>query len=152
MLSGIDFNDAGGPLLFNHQGVIASDGTRLFLADRNNNRILIWNELPTGNTAPDLVLGQEDFYTNNPGTGLDEINWPVGLSAGGGKLVATDTYNHRILIWNSMPTRNAQPADLEVTQGIRWPWAVWTDGEKLVVASTGAGKVLIWNTFPTGDV
>ncbi|KKL28011.1 hypothetical protein LCGC14_2379410, partial [marine sediment metagenome] len=38
-------------------------GTRLFLADRNNNRILIWNELPTGNTAPDLVLGQEDFYT-----------------------------------------------------------------------------------------
>ena len=41
MLSGIDFNNAGGPLLFNHQGVIASDGTRLFLADRNNNRILI---------------------------------------------------------------------------------------------------------------
>lgn len=41
MLSGIDFNDAGMPLLFNHKGGIASNGTSLFLADRNNNRILI---------------------------------------------------------------------------------------------------------------
>ena len=114
MLSGIDFNNTGGALLFNHPGVVASDGTHLLLADRNNNRVLIWNKLPTGNTPPDLVLGQKDFTANNPGTGLDQMNWPVSVSVGGGKVVITDTYNDRILIWNSFPTKNGQSADLVI--------------------------------------
>ena len=46
MLSGVDFNSAGGPLLFNHPTGIASDGTRFVLCDRFNNRILIWTTLP----------------------------------------------------------------------------------------------------------
>ncbi len=156
MLSGIDFNNAGGPLLLNHPGNAASDGTHLLLADRNNNRILVWNSLPTGNTPPDLVLGQKDFYANNPGTGLDKFNWPVKVAAANGKVVVADTYNDRILIWNTFPTRNGQTADIEIKddrnnpkRNVGWPWAVWTDGEKLVVTSTAGAKVLIWNTFPT---
>lgn len=162
MLSGIDFNNAGGPLLFNHPGNVASDGTRLLLADRNNNRVLVWNTLPTSNTPPDLVLGQKDFTTNNPGTGLDGLNWPVAVAADGTRVLVTDTYNDRILIWNQFPTENGQPADLELKGTgnphdpmadsktmLSWPWAVWTDGTKLVVTSTGSGTVLIWNNFPT---
>lgn len=159
MLSGIGFNKSGGPLLFNHPGNIASDGKNLILADRNNNRILIWNQAPTNNTNPDLVLGQKDFNTNNPGTGLDQFNWPVGVATGGKKLVVADTENDRILIWNSMPSQNGQKADLEIKGSkpkpgsravdILWPWAVWTNGVKLVVAATGGQGVLIWNTFPT---
>lgn len=114
MLSGIDFNNTGGPLLFNHPGVAASDGVHLLLADRNNNRVLIWNKLPTGNMPPDIVLGQKDFITNNPGTGLDQMNWPVSVSVGGGKVAITDTNNNRILIWNNFPTKNGQPADLVI--------------------------------------
>ena len=53
MLSGIDFNNTGGALLFNHPMNITTDGTRLLLADTRNNRILIWNSLPGGNVAPD---------------------------------------------------------------------------------------------------
>jgi hypothetical protein len=71
MLSGIDFNDSGGALLFNHPGTVTSDGEHLFLADRNNNRVLIWLTLPSTNTPPDLVLGQPDFTANNPGAGAD---------------------------------------------------------------------------------
>ncbi|MFZ3077563.1 MAG: hypothetical protein WA139_03850 [Candidatus Aenigmatarchaeota archaeon] len=163
LLSGIDFNNAGGPLLFNHPGTAASDGVHLLLADRNNNRILIWNTLPTGNTPPDLVLGQKDFYSNNPGTGLDRMNWPVSVSVGGGKVVVADTYNNRILIWNSFPTESGQAADLAINspqenllqsqsekkRSIQWPWGVWTDGKKLAATSTQNGAVLIWNTFPT---
>ncbi len=166
MLSGIDFNNTGGPLLFNHPGNIASDGMRLLLADRNNNRVLIWNTLPTGNTPPDLVLGQKDFTTNVPGTGLDQLNWPVGLATDGTHVLVADTYNDRILIWNSFPTENGQPADLEIKavgpgapgnpqdpasakRKIGWPWAVWTNGEKVVVTSTASASVLIWNSFPT---
>ena len=59
VLSAIDFDNAGGGLLFNHPSGIASDGTRLLLVDRNNNRVLIWSNAPSGNTAPDLVLGQK---------------------------------------------------------------------------------------------
>ena len=56
MLSGVDFNNTGGPLLFNHPGAVASDGTHLLLADTYNNRVLIWNKLPGGNTPPDFCL------------------------------------------------------------------------------------------------
>ncbi len=156
LLSGVDFNNAGGPLLFNHPGNVATDGTHLILADRFNNRILIWNKLPTGNTTPDLVLGQKDFYSNNPGKGLDQMNWPVSVAIAGNKLVVADTYNDRILIWNSFPTKNGQPADLAINddrnnpkRNIGWPWAVWTNGEKFIVTSTSGAKVLIWNKFPT---
>jgi len=157
MLSGIDFNNTGGPLLFNHPAGIATDGHHLLVADRDNNRILVWNTIPTSNSPPDLVLGQKNFYANNPGHGLDGLNWPSQVSISGGKVVVADSYNNRILIWNTFPTENGQPADLElVGQGdqnkladISWPWGVWTDGTKLVVSSTGGGLVLVWNTFPT---
>jgi len=156
MLSGIDFNDSGGPLLFNHPAGIATDGQHLLVADRNNNRVLVWNTIPTFNSQPDIVLGQKNFYTNNPGHGLDGLNWPSQVSTGGGKVVVADSYNNRILIWNTFPTDNDQPANLElVGQGdqnkladINWPWGAWTDGTKLVVSSI-SGLVLIWNTFPT---
>jgi len=158
MLSGVDFNNTGGSLLFNHPGNIASDGTHLLLADRNNNRILIWNRLPEGNVAPDLVLGQKNFTSNDPGDGLDRLNWPVGVATDGKHVLVADTYNDRILIWNNFPTKNGQPADfvlastakiVEQRGNIGWPWGIWTNGEKVVVTSTGAGQVLIWNKFPT---
>ncbi len=157
MLSGVDFNNAGGPLLFNHQGGIASDGEHFILADRNNNRVLIWNSLPDGNTEPDIVLGQKDFTSNNPGEDPGQLNWPIGVATGGKRIIVTDVYNHRVLIWNSFPTQNGQAADI-VLEGsddpykygnIGWPWAVWTNGEKLIVTSTAGSSVLIWNSFPT---
>lgn len=162
LFSGIDFNNTGGPLLFNHPSGIASDGTRLFLTDTFNNRVLVWNALPTGNVPPDLVLGQKDFVGNNPGTGRDQMNWPKDVATDGKRLVVADTNNHRILIWNSLPTKSGAPADLVLQGGkfsqpgmekryIASPWGVWTNGEKLVVASTGGGSVLIWNRFPTQD-
>jgi len=156
MLSGIDFNNTGGPLLFSHPGSIASDGTHLLLADTWNNRVLIWKTPPTANTPPDLVLGQGDFYSNSPGTGLNQFNWPIGVATDGQHVVVADTYNYRILIWNTFPTQNGQPADLVIQDGgasdpkrsIGWPWGVWTDGNKLAISSTGGAAVLIWNTFP----
>jgi len=163
-LSAIDFNNTGGPLLFHHQAGIATDGTRLALADRNNNRVLLWSKLPLGNTAPDLVLGQASFTTNNPGAGPAEMNWPVGVSLADGKLAVADAYNDRILIWTAFPTRSGQAADL-VMNGVGdpalgtqqskdrfiWPWGVWTDGRRLAVSTTGLGAILIWNEFPTRD-
>lgn len=167
MLSGIDFDNTGGPLLFNHPMDIATGGTRLLLTDTRNNRVLIWNSLPTGNTPPDLVLGQQDFYTNNPGTGRNQMNWPAAVATDGQRVVVADSNNDRILIWNNFPTTNGQSADLVIEsppvdpakqsdpsylkRRVGWSWGVWTDGTKLVVGATADGLVLIWNTFPTQD-
>lgn len=163
LLSGIDFNNTGGPLLFNHPTAAASDGTRLVLTDTFNNRVLIWNTLPQGNIPPDLVLGQKDFITNNPGTGRDQMNWPRGVAIHGRRLIVADSRNSRILIWTSFPTKSGAPADLVLQSGTPGtpyslasksiffePEDVWTDGQRLVVAF-GEGALLIWNQFPTRD-
>ena len=161
VLGALGFNDTGGPLLFNHPSGIATDGVRLLMADSYNNRVLIWNKLPTGNEAPDIVLGQEDFFTNAPGRGRTNLNWPKSIATDGQKVVVTDTYNNRILIWNEFPVENGEPADIALQgadtgiavskSNLLWPWGVWTDGTKLAITSTSQSSVLIWNTFPTRD-
>jgi hypothetical protein len=57
------------------------------------------------------VLGQDNLTTNNPGTGLNNLNWPVGVSSANGKVVVSDTNNNRILIWNYFQHKSAT-ADL----------------------------------------
>ena len=158
-LSTFGFNNTGGPLSFNYPSGLSSGGTRLVMADTWNNRVLIWNTAPTSARAPDLVLGQPNFTANDAGRGRGQMNWPVSTSTDGTRLVVTDTMNDRILIWNSFPTTNGQPADL-ILDGdgnepsksrIEWPWGVWTDGRRLAVSNTTIGSVLIWNNFPTAD-
>lgn len=161
LLSGVDFGQSGGPLLFHHNAGIASDGTRLLLCDRNNNRVLVWKGLPSGNAPPDLVLGQTDLFANAPGSGREGMSWPVAVATDGRRVLVADAYNDRILVWTTFPTRNAQPADLVLSAlagtppgtkaSIRWPWGVWTDGTRVAVASTGDRSVLIWNRFPDRD-
>jgi hypothetical protein len=160
MLSGVDFNNTGGAFLYNHPSGLASDGTRFLLCDRFNNRVLVWNLLPTQwNSPPDLVVGQPNFTANNPGTTKSNLNWPGNASAASnGVLVIADTENDRILLWNQFPTQNGQAASIEIklTQlGIgncEWPWGVWTNGTKLAATSTRANVgILFWNSLPTAD-
>ena len=173
LLGAVDFDQSGGPLLFNHPKGIATDGTVFMMADGNNNRVLLWNTLPTENTPPSIVLGQENFATNNSGEQDNQLKWPVDVAAGGGKYIIADSYNHRILIWNQLPSENGSTPDLILrsvstepnidveprNDQFAWPWGVWTDGIKLIVSSTSSdtekggvrsgGWVLIWNEFPT---
>jgi len=106
------------------QGVWIRNG-RLFVADTQNNRILIWNSIPTKNNQPaDLVLGQADFtsviaipvaqsaLTPAQNTMLN----PVSVTSDGVRLFVADLGYNRVLIWNSIPTKNNQPADVEFGQ------------------------------------
>ena len=78
-----DFAKAS-PTLFNHPMKIATGGEKLVLADSSNNRVLIWNSIPTQiNQSPELVIGQKDLYSNQPGLAADKLNWPVGVAIDG---------------------------------------------------------------------
>ncbi|MBE7367538.1 hypothetical protein [Ramlibacter pallidus] len=134
VLGQVDFNAAvtfgctATRIGFPESVVITPDG-KLVVADTNNQRVLLWNTVPTANTTPpDLVLGQGDFThcrrndDNQDGTAdatpSDRTMWrPSGLWSDGQRLVVLDSSNHRALVWNTFPTANFQRADLVLGQG-----------------------------------
>ncbi len=91
---------------------LTSDGRLLFVADRNNNRVLIWTSLPSADFAEaDRVLGQNDFTSNaanddnQDGTAdfqpsARTFNAPSGLAWASGQLIVTDAGNHRVLFFD----------------------------------------------------
>ncbi|HLN00927.1 MAG TPA: IPT/TIG domain-containing protein [Bryobacteraceae bacterium] len=152
---------------------VATDGKVLVVADTNNNRVLIWNSIPTTNHAPaNVVIGQNDFTSGStlvPPT-AKSLRGPQGVWIQDGKLYLADTQNNRILVYNSIPTSNGASADLvlgqpnfttavqqDLTQAqaataannMLNPVAVTSDGTRLYVADLGYHRVLIWNTIPT---
>ncbi|MCW5983277.1 MAG: hypothetical protein KIT09_34620 [Bryobacteraceae bacterium] len=153
---------------------IASDGVRLAIADTDNNRVLIWDHIPTTDGEPaNVVVGQEDFQ-KAVSTGFNptarSLKGPQGVWIQDGRLFVADTSNNRILIWNSIPTQNNTPADVvlgqrdftsfvqpDLTQAelapkadtLLTPVSVTSDGQRLYVADLGHNRVLIWNGIPT---
>lgn len=79
-----------------------SDGTRLFVADSGNDRVLVFNSFPTASGATaDIILGQPDQYSDNTGDnpdGTDAMEDPSGLAFDGTNLYVADTYNRRVIV------------------------------------------------------
>ncbi|HUS06080.1 MAG TPA: hypothetical protein VMZ52_07290 [Bryobacteraceae bacterium] len=157
---------------------VASDGRILVIADTDNNRVLIWNSIPTTNGVPaNVVVGQPDFKTatlNFGGAGSTPsakgLRGPQGVWLQNGKLYVADTQNHRVVVWNQVPTANGQPADLVLGQAnfttfveadlarapvnarannMLNPVSVTSDGTRLFVTDLGHNRVLVWNSIPT---
>jgi hypothetical protein len=141
---------------------------KLIVADQSNNRVLIWNTVPTSNyKQADIVLGQPDFTTSSPnygGMNARNFNGSNSVASDGTKLIVGDRNNHRVLIWNTFPTMNNQPADLvlgqpDFTTGTANTGGVsaismdepclWMGGTKLFVSDRINARVLVWNTIPT---
>ena len=153
---------------------VASDGTVLAVADTQNNRVLIWLKIPgpgQNNAPADVVVGNSDFTSIRLGA-LDNksLLGPQGIWIQNGRLFVADTRNHRVLVWNSIPTKNDTPADLVLGQKdftstseqfvnqtpvppaanrLKNPVSVFSDGKKLYISDLGYNRVLIWNSIPT---
>ena len=160
---------------FNIPTAVASNGTILAVADTDNNRVLIWSSIPTSNTVPpNIVLGQADFtsFQSPQPVNANSLRGPEGVWIQGTKVFVADTLNHRVLIWNSIPTQNNQPADIVLGQEnfsaafapltgsmspptaathLYSPTSVTSDGTRLFVADLGSNRVLIWNSIPTAS-
>jgi len=154
---------------FRNPTAIASDGNILVLADTDNNRVLIWKTIPTNPNQPaDLVLGQPDFTTVQPiKLNSSQFRGPQGVWVQGTQLFVADTQNHRVMIWNTIPAANNQPADLVLGEpnfttappattsdlpptasNLFSPVSVTSDGTHLLVTDLGHHRVLIWNSIP----
>jgi uncharacterized protein (TIGR03437 family) len=159
---------------------VATDGTRFAVADTNNNRVLIWNSIPTPandaaaleNVPADVVIGQVDFThnaTSVPPT-AKSLRGPQGVWFQNGKLFIADTQNNRVLIYNQVPTANGASADVALGVGslttavpvaltvvtatasnLTSPVSVTSDGTRLFVTDLGANRILIWNSIPTSN-
>ena len=151
---------------------ICAAAAGLAVADAWNNRVLLWKTLPTSdNTPADVVLGQDTFRDAEQNRGnahptASTMHWPYGVAFHNGRLFVADSGNRRILIWNELPSKNGQPADLVLGQNefdvrdenasadpsamsMRWPHGIAFWNEKLCVSDAGNNRIMIWNSMPT---
>lgn len=150
-----------------------SDGTKLIVSDGANNRVLIYNSIPTSNNAPaDVVIGQQNMTNNGTNQGgsaaANTLYYPFSVWSDGDKLFVADFGNNRVLIYNHIPTSNNASADVvvgqqnmvssESNQGgtaaantLSGPLSVYSDGIKLLVTDGDSNRVLVYNSIPTGN-
>jgi hypothetical protein len=155
-----------GVALYNGKLLVANGAT-----DTTPNRVMIWNTIPTSNGVPaDLVLGQPNLSTCGlSSTAANTFHKPGNLATDSqGRLFLGDILNHRVLIWNSIPTTNNQPADVvvgqpdftsnSVNQGgsvgantLNKPGRVFSNGSKLFIGDNENSRVVIFNSIPTSN-
>ena len=106
---------------------LAFAGGRLVVADQGNNRVLVWNGVPSApGTPPDLVLGRPDAnlgVISNLSSSLagfpcsaTSLSDPSGVWTDGTRLAVVDFVNNRVLVWNTFPTTSGQAADFALGQ------------------------------------
>lgn len=85
-----------------------SDGQRLFISDSGNDRVNVYNQIPTVNGASaDAILGQQGDTVNqssdsaNPErvSASDSLRTPAGLAYDGLNLYVADTFNRRVMVF-----------------------------------------------------
>ena len=152
------------------QAIIA-DGKLLVVEDANN-RVLIWNTVPTTNGVPaDVVIGQTTMNTGTSGAcvqgGQNLSLADSGLLYVNGKLFIADSGHNRVLIYNGIPTSNGASADVVIGQtdfvtctsnaggvSARSLTAVTdmvSDGRQLFISDSSNNRVLVFKTIPTSN-
>jgi hypothetical protein len=106
-----------------HPADVASNGNVIAVADRGNNRVLLYpaGGLPASSAAATIVLGQPDKASFVPN--IDQrtpsartLSGPGGIAIDAQRLIVADTENHRVLIWAPVPTASNTPASIVLGQ------------------------------------
>jgi hypothetical protein len=168
--------DVTGTTLNAPSGVAAGAGV-IAVADAWNHRVLIWHDVPERADRPaDIVLGQVDrgghlANRGNDAPSANTLHACSGVAICNGRLFVADTGNRRVLVWDSIPTRDGAPADLVLGQrtfdaggevgdpgdemanapgaaAMRWPHAVTMWLGDLLISDAGYNRVMGWRSFP----
>ncbi|MBI1956289.1 MAG: hypothetical protein HYS38_07825 [Acidobacteria bacterium] len=153
-----------GPDRLRRPNSVSTDGTRLFIADTLNNRILVYNRIPTQNgAAADLVLGQPNFDGNKAlPAAANTLQNPMSATTDGTRLIVTDLGNNRVLIYNNINNiQNGASANVVVGQSdftsnspgntnteLDFPRYAYSDGTRLLIVDSGNNRILIYNKIP----
>jgi len=143
-------------------------GGEVLISDSVNDRILVWDAVPTVQRAPaDTVLGRESFTSSDllpPGRNLDR---PFSMDFGDdGSLWISEFGSSRVVVYDSLPTTDGAGFDRVYFQpdaSTHVPWSPLTgiscrslseprdvavDGD-LVAVADGANRVLLYEDGAT---
>ena len=147
---------------------VHSDGSKIYVADFTNNRVLIWNSTsPASGADADIVLGQANMTSGSANRGgavaANTLANPRGVYSDGSKIYVADSFNHRVLIWNSTSPASGADADIVLGQAnmtsgsanrggtvaantLSTPYHVSADNSRIYVTDYTNNRVLIWNS------
>lgn len=148
------------------QSVFAGGG-KLLVSDTYH-RVLVYNSVPAASgAAADVVLGRPNFTTCAGSGSVAGLSSPVGLWTDGTRVAVADAGNNRVLIWNTFPTSNNQPADIVLGQpnlasnaanngglsskSMYLPTDVISNGTQFFVVDNLNNRILVWSSFPTSN-
>ncbi len=146
-------------------------GDNLVVADAGNNRVMIWQGMPTENNAPcAVVLGQKSFDCVEMNQGVyfpnaSSLSMPYGVDVAGDWLIVADTANSRLLGWKkpesilSLPGVGADAVigqtnfknkgenrdfGLPTRESLNWCYGIKICGKTAVIADSGNNRILLW--------
>ncbi len=157
--------------MFGPRAACLTENGYLWVSDTGHHRLLGWRDLPTIDSQPcDWVIGQPNFSSEGQNAkgklGRNTLNVPTGICSCGESLAVADAWNHRVLIWKTLPQDSNVPADIVLGQAdftnnqpnrgnsnaaantLNWCYGVFYHQGKLFVADTGNRRLLIWNQLP----
>lgn len=141
------------------------------LADAGNNRIMVWDGLPTRNGAPAAsVLGQSNMSDCDHNMAAyypcaAALNMPYAAVAAGACLIVADTANSRLLGWSDMATGadadrlTGQPDfaakgdnrwGVAERDSLCWPYGLSALDDRIAIADSGNNRVLLWRLAHAG--
>ena len=147
-------------------GLIVTPDGKLIITDPSNNRVLIFNSVPTTNgAAADVVIGQSNFTSNSSGSTADKLDvpWDCAFTPEGKLLVSDNGNNNRVLIFNSVPTTNGAAADLVIGNDIFGPKAasctkstlnkpsVTVSAEGKIAIADFNNRVILYDRIPSNN-
>ncbi len=150
---------------------ISLSSDQVYVADTDNHRVLIYDTTPqSGDPTPSVVVGQPSPYDTSPNQGLSgptaaTLRRPTGVATDGTRLVISDTGNHRVLIFVTIPTATGASADVVLGQAdflggfsnsggvtastLDTPRGVEISGTDLLVCDQDNHRVLVWSDLTT---
>jgi DNA-binding beta-propeller fold protein YncE len=143
---------------------------RLFVADQNNNRVLVFNTSSiTNGMNASYVLGQADFVTPTAATTQSGMSQPydVKYDSTNSRAFVADQVNNRVLVFDALPAdiANGENASFELGQpsggtafttatpatsqsGMSAPTGLAYASNRIYVADQNNNRVLYFNVTP----
>ncbi len=151
---------------------IALWGENLVVTDAGNNRVMIWEGIPTENNSPcAVVLGQKNFHLVEMNQGVyfpngSSLSMPYGVGVAGDWLLVADTANSRLLGWKQPESilllqgmvANAlvgqkdfqskgenRDFGLPTRESLNWCYGIKICDKIAIIADSGNNRVLLWH-------